>query len=247
MGGSGTVAQARATKAPAIISHERKPRGIQESAARSAVGAFDVQSFLDSAGVVRKLLDFQKNQIIFVHGDPAMNVMYIQKGMVKLSVTSGGGKTAVVTILGPGKLLGLWCLAGQARRVVTATAMAPTTVRVIPKEQMLRLLHREPAFSNFFISYLLATNIGIAQQVVNLFFNRTEKRLIRALLFLAQFGAQNGRDEVTLTRVSQELLGEMVGSSRTHVNGFMRKLKRLGLVEYNGGLKIHRTPLMSLL
>jgi CRP/FNR family transcriptional regulator, cyclic AMP receptor protein len=125
--------------------------------------------------------------------------------------------------------------------------MVPTTVRVIPKEQMLRLLRTEPAFSEYFISFLLKRNIQIGQKVVDLLFDPSEKRLIRTLLFLAQFGVKNG-DDVTLARVPQELLAEMIGSTRAHVNGFMTKLTRLGFVEYNGGLlKIHRTPLMSLL
>jgi len=121
--------------------------------------------------------------------------------------------------------------------------MAPTTIRVIPKEEMLRLLRTEPSFSEYFISYLLKRNMQIGQQVIDLLFDSSERRLIRTLLFLAQFGAKNG-DDVTISQVPQELLAEMIGSTRTHVNGFMTKLKRLGFVEYNGGrLKIHRTPL----
>jgi CRP-like cAMP-binding protein len=192
-------------------------------------------------------VDFQKNEVIFASGDPAGNVLFIEKGMVRLSVTSVRGKTVVVAVLDAGNFFGLWCLAGQVRRTATATAMAPTTVRVIPKEQMLRLLRSEPAFSEYFISFLLKRNIQIGQQVIDLLFDPSERRLIRTLLFLAQFGVKNG-DDVTLSRVPQELLAEMIGSTRTHVNGFMTKLKRLGFVEYNGGLlKIHRTPLTTLL
>ena len=250
MRSSGNDVHQRAMLAPAVISRAARPgmaTGIRESPAHSKADTFDVQSFLKFVAGARRLVDFQKNEVIFASGDPAGNVLYIEKGMVRLSVTSNRGKTVVVTVLDAGNFFGLWCLAGQVRRTATATAMAPTTVRVIPKEQMLRLLRTEPAFSEFFISFLLKRNIQIGQKVVDLLFDPSEKRLIRTLLFLAQFGVKNG-DDVTLARVPQELLAEMIGSTRTHVNGFMTKLKRLGFVEYNGGLlKIHRTPLMSLL
>jgi CRP/FNR family cyclic AMP-dependent transcriptional regulator len=250
MHSSGREAQGRAMTAPAIISHERRPtiaKGIREPTSHSRPETFDVHSFLKFAAGARRLVDFQKNEVIFASGDPAGNVLFIEKGMVRLSVTSVRGKTVVVTVLDAGNFFGLWCLAGQVRRTATATAMAPTTVRVIPKEQMLRLLRSEPAFSEYFISFLLKRNIQIGQQVIDLLFDPSERRLIRTLLFLAQFGVKNG-DDVTLSRVPQELLAEMIGSTRTHVNGFMTKLKRLGFVEYNGGLlKIHRTPLTTLL
>jgi CRP-like cAMP-binding protein len=220
---------------------------IQASAPSQKSEPFDARSFLNNSLATRRQLDFRKNGIIFAAGDPAGNVLFIEKGIVRLSVTSRGGKTAVVAILDAGNFCGIWCLAGQARRTSTATAMAPTTVRVIPKEQMIRLLRSEPAFSEYFISYLLKRNMQIGQQVIDLLFDPTEKRLIRTLLFLSQFGEKRG-DDATLARVPQELLAEMIGSTRTHVNSFMSKLKRLGFVEYNRGvMRIHRTPLMSLL
>ena len=147
---------------PAIISRERRPtKGNRESTAHNKKDSFDVQSFLNFSGGVRKLVDFQKNEIIFATGDLAGNVLYIEKGMVRLSVTSGRGKTVVVTVLDAGDFFGIWCLAGQVRRTATATAMAPTTVRVIQKEQILRLLRSQPAFSEYFISYLLTRNMQI--------------------------------------------------------------------------------------
>ncbi len=250
MRSSGNDVQQRAMPAPAIISHERRPtlaKGIRESTAHSKADTIDVRSFLNFSAGARRFVDFKKNEILFASGDPAANVLFIEKGMVRLSVTSVRGKTVVVTILDAGNFCGIWCLAGQLRRTATATAMAPTTVRVIPKEQMLRLLRTEPAFSEYFISFLLKRNMQIGQQVIDLLFDPSEKRLIRTLLFLAQFGSKSG-DNVTLSRVPQELLAEMIGSTRTHVNGFMTKLKRLGFVQYDGRLlKIHRTPLMSLL
>src|SRR5713226_8907672 len=240
----------RAMAAQAIISRERRPtmvKGIRESMAHSKADTFDVRSFLNFAAEARRLVDFKKNEILFASGDLAANVLFIEKGMVRLSITSVRGKTVVVTILDAGNFCGIWCLAGQARRTATASAMAPTTVRVIPKELMRRLLRTEPDFSEYFICFLLKRNMQIGQKVIDLLFDPSEKRLIRTLLFLAQFGVKNG-DDVTLSRVPQELLAEMIGSTRTHVNGFMTKLKRLGFVEYNRGqLRIHRTPLMSLL
>jgi CRP/FNR family cyclic AMP-dependent transcriptional regulator len=233
--------------AQATISRERKlMNGIVRSAGPAKTGAFDVRSFLSLAGLTRKSVDFSKNKVIFSAGEAAENVLFIQRGIVKLSVTSGEGKTAVMTMLGAGNFIGVWCLAGQLRRTATATAMAATTVNVIPKDQILRLLHTEADFSDYFISFLLKRNIRFGRQVINLLFDNTEKKLIRALLFLAQFGVEDG-DQVKMFRVPQELLGEMIGTSRTHVNTFMTKLKRLGFIEYNGGLKIHRTPLISLL
>lgn len=208
---------------------------------------FNVESFLDSKGLFTKRLVFQRSEVIFSQGEPAGNVFYIQNGTVKLSVNSHKGKTAVPTVLGHGAFVGVGCLAGQPRRMATATAMSSTTLQVITKNGMVRLLRTDRVFSEYFMTFLLAKNIRTEQQVVDLLFDNTEKRLIRALLFLAQFGVKNDNDEVTLFRVSQEMLGEMIGTSRTHVNAFMRRLKRMGLVEYDRGLKIHPPRLLSLL
>jgi CRP-like cAMP-binding protein len=247
VGESSRLVAGRIGVAHATISRERKiSNGIAPSPAPAKAGSFDIRSFLTASGLTRKSVDFPKNKVIFASGDPAENVLFIQRGIVKLSVTSGQGKTAVMTLLSAGNFIGVWCLAGQLRRTATATTMAPTTVNVIPKDQMLRLLHTEPDFSDYFITFLLKRNIRFGRQVINLLFDNTEKKLIRALLFLAQFGVESG-DDVKMFRVPQELLGEMIGTSRTHVNTFMTKLKRLGFIEYNGGLKVHRTPLISLL
>lgn len=210
-------------------------------------GGFDVDSFLSAAAKPHKIVEFKKNAVIFATGDPARTVMYIVKGLVKLSVTSKRGKSAVLTILDAGNFFGVWCLAGQERRTATVTTMAATTVRVISREQMLQLFRTNRKFSEYFISFLLKRNMRIAQQVIDSMFDSREKRLIRALLFLAQFGVASG-DDVVLSKVPQATLAEMIGSTRTHVNSFMTKLKRIGLVNYNNGfLRIHRTPLMSLL
>jgi CRP-like cAMP-binding protein len=247
MGRTDSNTAGRIDLSQAATARARRPQSeIRESRSPAKSTSFDVRAFLSSAGLAKKPLEFTRNKNIFSAGDAAENVLFIHKGMVKLSVTSGEGKTAVMTILGAGNFAGVWCLAGHRRRTATATTMAPTTVYVIPKDQMLRLLRADPDFSDYFISFLLKRNIRFGRQVVNLLFDSTEKKLIRALLFLGQFGVENG-DDVTLFRVPQELLGEMIGTSRTHVNTFMTKLKRLGFIEYSGGLKIHRTPLMSLL
>jgi CRP/FNR family cyclic AMP-dependent transcriptional regulator len=238
----------RSVFSQAIIPIEHRPSTIiREPVLAGKEATFDPLAFLIANGVGKKILNFEKNEVIFATGETAGYVLYIEKGVVSLSVISDRGKKAVITVLGPGNFLGIWCLAGQVRRTATATALGPTTVRLIPKVQMLQLLRTKPAFSEYFISFLLKRNIQIGQQIIDLFFDPTEKRLIRTLLFLAQFGAKNG-DDVTLSRVPQELLAEMIGSTRTHVNGFMAKLKRLGFVRYDGGkLTVHRTPLMSLL
>ena len=214
---------------------------------RKKPDSFDVDSFLNSAVKPNKIVEFKKNSIIFAAGDLAKNVMYIVNGLVKLSVTSDRGKTVVLTILDAGNFFGVWCLAGQARRTATVTTIVATTVRVISKEQMLQLFRTDREFSEYFISFLLKRNMRIAQQMIDSFFDNREKRLIRALLFLSQFGVATG-DDVQLSKVPQATLAEMIGSTRTHVNSFMTKLKRIGLVDYDKGLlRIHRTPLMSLL
>ena len=234
--------------AAGMISQQGRPsKAPSDSSHSSRTDSFDVRSFLNKSLPARKYVNFPKNKIIFETGDPAENVLFIEKGLVRLSVTSRMGKIAVLTMLNAGNFVGVWCLAGQALRTATVTAMAPTTASVIPRKQMVHLLKTHRAFSEYFISFLLKRNMQIAQHVVDLLFDATEKRLIRALLFLAQFGETKG-DDSTLSMVPQELLAEMIGSTRTHVNAFMTKLKRMGLVEYNRGLlRIHRTPLTSLL
>ena len=248
MGSSGAGTSGKTTAVAQMTSHEkRSAKPIPQAASPALPRTFNIQSFLEKSLASKKMVNFQKNAIIFSAGEPAGNVLFIEKGIVRLSVTSSKGKAAVVAILDAGNFCGIWCLAGQPRRTATATAMAPTTARVISKDEMLRLLRTNPAFSEYFISFLLKRNIQIGQQVIDLLFDPSERRLIRALLFLTQFGERSG-DDATLSRIPQELLAEMIGSTRTHVNAFMTKLKRLGFIEYNRGLlRIHRTPLTSLL
>lgn len=201
--------------------------------------------FLDSAGLGRKLVKFAANATVFSQGDPAKNVIYIQEGSVKLAVVNETGKEAVVAILKPGDFVGEGCLAGQSTCIATATAIAPTTVLVIEKDEMMRLLHKEHQFSDRFISYMLARNIRVEEDLVDQLFNSSEKRLARTLLLLAHYG-ETGQTEKVLPKVSQETLAEMIGTTRSRVNFFMNKFRKLGFIKYNGGLQIN-TSLLSVI
>jgi CRP/FNR family transcriptional regulator, cyclic AMP receptor protein len=204
---------------------------------------FDLQGFLDTAGVARKVVEFKRKETIFSQGDPAKNVLYIQKGGVRLSVVNETGKEAVVAILGPGDFLGEGCLAGQPIRIGTATSIATTTALVIEKAEMVRVLHVEHEFSDRFITFMLARNIRIEEDLVDQLFNSSEKRLARTLLLLARYGKQDKPQRV-LPKVSQEMLAEMVGTTRSRVNFFMNKFRKMGFIKYNGGLEIN-TSLLS--
>jgi len=211
--------------------------------AHSGNPAFNVKSFLDSAGLGRRVAKFRAKETIFAQGDPAKNVIYIQEGSVKLTVVNETGKEAVVAILKPGDFVGEGCLAGQSICMVTATTIAPTTVLVIGKDEMTRLLHKEQEFSDRFIAYMLARNIRVEEDLIDQLFNSSEKRLARTLLLLAHYG-ERGQTERLLPKVSQEVLAEMVGTTRSRVNFFMNKFRKLGFIKYNGGLQIN-TSLLS--
>jgi CRP/FNR family transcriptional regulator, cyclic AMP receptor protein len=199
--------------------------------------AFNAQDFLDSAGVARRVTEFKKKEAVFSQGDPAKNVLYIQKGGVRLSVVNETGKEAVVAILGPGDFFGEGCLAGQPIRIGSATAIAATTVLVIEKQEMIRVLHAEHAFSDRFIAYMLSRNIRVEEDLVDQLFNSSEKRLARTLLLLARYGKED-KPQKLLPKISQEMLAEMVGTTRSRVNFFMNKFRKLGFIKYNGGLHI---------
>jgi len=207
---------------------------------------FDVQAFLDSAGVARRVVEYRKSQKIFSQGDPAASVLYIQQGGVKISVVNESGKEAVVAMLGPGDFFGEGCLAGKPVCMATATAITPTTALAIEKNEMVRVLHEEHAFSDRFISYMLARNIRVEEDLVDQLFNSTEKRLARTLLLLARYGKQNHPDTL-LPRISQEMLAEMIGTTRSRVNFFMTKFRKLGFIHYNGGLQVHNSLLSVVL
>ena len=207
---------------------------------------FDAQAFLDSAGVARKVVEFQRKATIFAQGNSSKHVMYIQKGGVKLSVVNELGKEAIVAILGPGDFFGEGCLAGQKICVGTATAISPTTVLAIERDEMVRVLHGEHAFSDRFIKYMLSRNIRIEEDLIDQLFNSTEKRLARVLLLLANFGKE-GRPEPVVAKISQETLAEMIGTTRSRVSFFMNKFRKLGFIEYNGGMHVHTSLLNVIL
>jgi CRP/FNR family transcriptional regulator, cyclic AMP receptor protein len=221
----------------------RKPPSRRKA---NAQGAFDAQDFLDSAGVSRKVAEFKKKETVFSQGDRGTNVLYIQKGGVRLSVVNESGKEAVVAVLGPGDFFGEGCLAGQPLRIGTATAITPTTALVIEKNEMIRVLHAEHEFSDRFITFMLARNIRIEEDLVDQLFNSSEKRLARTLLLLARYGQEDAPQKV-LPKISQEMLAEMVGTTRSRVNFFMNKFRKLGLIKYNGGLQINRSLLSVVL
>jgi CRP/FNR family cyclic AMP-dependent transcriptional regulator len=210
---------------------------------RAEPPAFDAESFLLSAGAVPRVATYSKGKIVFSQGQPSDAVMYLQKGGIKISVLSRTGKEAVVAMLGPGDFFGEGALTGQTIRIGTATATTATTVLVIDKAAMLRLLRDEPTFAERFISYMLERNIRIEADLVDHLFNSSEKRLARTLLLLARYGHQEGPDK-RIPKISQETLAEMVGTTRSRVNFFMNKFRDLGFIEYNGDLKVN-TSLLS--
>jgi CRP/FNR family transcriptional regulator, cyclic AMP receptor protein len=219
------------------------PSNKKSKSISAAKGGFDAQAFLDSAGVARKIVKFRRSEKIYSQGDPAKGVKYIQEGGVKLSVVNETGKEAVVAMLGPGDFFGEGCLAGQPICMATATAMAPTSVLFIEKKEMMRALHAEHALSDLFISHMLTRNIRIEEDLVDQLFNSSEKRLARTLLLLAHYGRED-KPHGVLPKVSQETLAEMIGTTRSRVNFFMNKFRRLGFIRYNGGLQIN-TSLLS--
>jgi CRP-like cAMP-binding protein len=220
--------------------------GVTSDAKRKTVSAFNAHAFLDSAGLARTIAEYRRRQKIYSQGDPATTVMYIHKGGVKLSVVSETGKVAVVALLGPGDFFGEGCLAGVPFRMGLATAITPTTVLVIEKKEMIRVLHEEHRLSDRFIAYLLTRNIRVEEDLVDQLFNSIEKRLARALLLLARYGNQD-QPQKMLPKVSQETLAEMVGTTRSRVNMFMNKFRKLGFIDYNGRIEIHSSLLSVVL
>jgi CRP-like cAMP-binding protein len=209
-------------------------------------GVFDAQKFLDTAGVSRKVKEYHRGEPIYSQGDTAGTVMYIQKGGVKLSVVNGSGKEAVVAMFGPTDFFGEGCMAGQSIRMGTTTAVTPTTLLVIQKEELLRVLHAEREFSDRFIAYMLSHNIRVEEDLIDQLFNSSEKRLARALLLLARYGEQDQPERV-LAKVSQETLASMVGTTRSRINFFMNKFRKLGFIEYNGTIKVNKSLLTVVL
>ena len=216
---------------------KRKPNGVPKKK------AFNAQAFLDSAGVDKKVRHFKKAEIIFSQGSPAESVMYIQEGAIKITALSPVGKEAIIAILHSGDFFGEGCMAGQPLRVGNATAITTSTVLVIEKKEMAHVLHDQHELSDMFINFVLTRNIRIEEDLIDRLFNSTEKRLARTLLLLARYGRQE-QPQTRLPRVSQETLAEMIGTTRTRVNLFMNKFKRLGFIKYNGEIEVN-TSLLS--
>lgn len=208
-----------------------KARGRTVAAATPA--EFSVQAFLDSARVPKTVMPFRRGEPVFMQGDASEHVMYIRSGGVKLSVLSKSGKEAIVAMLGPGDFFGEGCLAGQPLRMGSATAVTPSTILFVRKKQMVALLHQEPAMSDRFISHMLTRNIRIEEDLIDQLFNSSEKRLARTLLLLARYGKQ-AIPVRTVPAISQETLAEIVGTTRSRVNFFLNKFKKLGFIDYGG-------------
>ncbi len=230
-------------------SHAVAVPGVTKAAASKKPPAFDAQAFLDSAGVARRILRFRRAEAVYTQGDPARHVFYIQDGGVQLSVISKAGKQAVVAILGPGEFFGERALAGHSVRIGTATALTPTTALAIDKDEMVRVLHAEHDLSDIFISHVLARNIRIEEDLIDQLFNSSEKRLARTLLLLARYGRQGEQPQPhqALPRISQDTLAEMIGTTRSRVNFFMNKFRKLGFIEYNGELRVNNSLLTVVL
>jgi CRP/FNR family cyclic AMP-dependent transcriptional regulator len=231
------------SRRPSVRADSRSRRRPPQSA---DIPPFDARMFLESAGVARQVVTFRAGAVIYAQGEPADAVLYVQDGGVKLSVVSRGGKEAVVGLMAPGDFFGEGCLAGQSVRMGTATAMTPTTILAIAHDQMLDVLHEEHALSDLFISYILKRNIRIEEDLIDQLFNSSEKRLARTLLLLARYGTPDTPQRL-LPSVSQEMLAEIVGTTRSRVNVFMNKFRKLGFIDYNGGIQVNHSLLSVVL
>jgi CRP/FNR family transcriptional regulator, cyclic AMP receptor protein len=203
----------------------------------NAARAFNAQTFLESAGVAKTIVQYGRGDAIFTQGDACAHVMYIQAGGVKLSVLSKTGREAVVAMLGPGDFFGEECLAGEPVRMGNALAITPTTILSVAKAKMVGLLHKQHAMSDRFIAHMLARNIQIEEDLLDQLFHSSEKRLARTLLLMARYGKQD-RPARVVPKISQETLAEMIGTTRSRVNVFLNKFKKLGFIEYNGELPL---------
>jgi len=204
--------------------------------------SFDPKEFLASASGGRSITKYRKNQTIFKQGEPADAVFFVQKGKVRVSVVSDRGKEAVVSILGPDEFFGEGCLSGQALRIATVDAMTETVVVRIGKVEMVRLLQKEPLFSEMFTTHLLSRTMRIEADLIDQLFNSSERRLARLLLILANYGKE-GKPEPILAKISQETMAEMIGTTRSRVSFFMNKFRKLGFIDYNGNIEVHQSLL----
>jgi CRP/FNR family transcriptional regulator, cyclic AMP receptor protein len=214
--------------------------------ARAGKAVFDAQVFVANVGAGKRVLEFRKNQNVYVQGDVADTVFYIQKGKVKVTVLSDEGKEAVVGILGPGQFCGEGCMNGHKLRISTATAMVHCVITAITKDAMLAALNAEPKFSEMFMAFLLTRNSRIEEDLIDQLFNSSERRLARMLLLLANFG-NAGSPRPISPNISQATLAEMIGTTRSRVSHFMNKFRKLGLIDYNGHIEVHSSLLSAIL
>ncbi len=235
-------AKHRTAKSAPRTRRNAPPRRKAEVAPSAPASTFDARSFLTSAGSGRALLKYKAKASIFRQGEPCVALFHIEKGRVQLSVVSSQGKEAVIAMLGPGDFIGEGCLAGQIIHISSATAMAAVTITRIEKETMVRVLHKEHALAETFTNFLLSRSARIEADLIDQLFNSSERRLARLLLFLADFG-KDGKLESVVPRVSQDLLAARIGTTRGRINFFMNKFRRLGMIEYNGSLKVHSSLL----
>jgi CRP-like cAMP-binding protein len=208
--------------------------------------AFNPQAFLAKVADGQTITNYVERQTVFAQGDPADSIFYIHSGEVKVTVLSNQGKEAVIAILGNGQFFGEGCLAGQTHRMASVIAITQCKIARLERRMVVKVLHDEPAFSTLFISYLLARNVRMEADLVEQLFNSSEKRLARLLLLLANFGKE-GKPEPVIAKVNQETLAEMIGTTRSRVSFFMNKFRRLGFIEYNGGLHVHSSLLNVIL
>jgi CRP/FNR family transcriptional regulator, cyclic AMP receptor protein len=204
--------------------------------------SFNPKAFLAKAGDGRSIGNYRRDQIVFSQGEPADSVFYIQKGKVKVTVVSEQGKEAVVAILGTDEFFGEGCLAGQTRRIATVMTMTESVIVRLEKAAIVQVIHQEPTFSEMFIAHLLGRGIRVEADLVDQLFNSSEKRLARLLLLLANFGKET-QPEPIIAKISQETLAEMIGTTRSRVSFFMNKFRKLGLIDYNGGIEVHNSLL----
>jgi CRP/FNR family transcriptional regulator, cyclic AMP receptor protein len=207
---------------------------------------FDPKNYLAAAGVGKKVVGYRKGQVIFSQGDPSLCAMYVQSGGVKLTVISSQGKEAVIGLLSSGEFFGEGCIAGQPQRTVTATATESTSVLVIGKKELIRVIHEEPEFADRFVLHMLRRNVRIEEDLADQLFNSSEKRLARTLLLVARYGKEDQSEKI-VAKISQETLAEMVGTTRSRVSFFMNKFRKLGYIKYNGGLQINSSLLRVVL
>ncbi len=229
-------------KKPARRKRPQRPVRVRQAKQAPSSPRFDNRSFLTSEGPGRTSRAFQPKEIVYQQGDPADAVYYIEAGQIQLTVLSEQGKEGVIAMLGAGEFFGEGCIAGQPLRMASATTMAKSTIVRIEKAAMIRVLHEQPAFSEKFMAFLLSRNIQIEADLVDQLFNSSERRLARLLLLLANFGKE-GKMESVIPTINQDILAARVGTTRSRINFFMNKFRKLGFIEYNGGLKVHSSLL----